>query len=112
MTPPGDEVRLRHMRDYARDAVQLSTGRTRQDLDADRIFAYAMTHLVEVIGEAAARISESTRNQHPEIPWRPIIGTRNRLIHGYDQIDRNILWDILQLDLPPLIAALEQIVGP
>ena len=104
-----DDIRLKHMLDYAREAVSLSEGRTRADLDCDRLYNLAMTRLIEVIGESAARLSEATRNAHPTIPWAQIIAARNRLIHGYDQINNDILWDIIDLDLRPLIIELEQI---
>ena len=70
-----------------------------------------MIRLVEVIGESAGRLSETTRQNHPQIPWSQIIAVRNRLIHGYDQINLDILWDIIDLDLRPLITDLQQIVG-
>ncbi len=71
----------------------------------------ALTHLLEIIGEAAARISEETQSRYPQIPWRQIIGLRNRLIHGYDVVDLDILWDIADQDLPSLIAELKAILG-
>lgn len=111
MTHHDDTVRLRHMLDSAREAVDLSQGRNRSDLDSDRLYNLAMVRLVEVVGEAGARVSEVLRKSHPQIPWSEIVGVRNRLIHGYDQVDYDILWDILQLDLPPLIQQLEQILA-
>ncbi len=63
------------------------------------------------MGEAATRVSEPYQLAHPEIPWRNIADTRNRLIHGYDDVNFNLLWDTIQLDLPPLIDQLEQIIG-
>jgi uncharacterized protein with HEPN domain len=110
MTSPNDATRLRHMLDYWREAVQHAQGRSRADLDADRLFELAMTHLLEVIGEAAARVSQATRDRYPQIPWSAIAGMRNRLIHGYDSVDFDILWDVVQRDLPGLIAELEKIV--
>jgi uncharacterized protein with HEPN domain len=106
-----DALRLQHMLDYAREAIVLSKGRIRADLDSDRLFNLAMTRLIEVIGESAARLSEESRQAHPQIPWTQIIAARNRLIHGYDQINFDILWDIIELDLPPLTAELERILG-
>jgi uncharacterized protein with HEPN domain len=108
MTRHDDDARLRHMLDYARKTVQLATGRARADLDADELFGLAMTRLLEVIGEAATRVGRITRDQHPQIPWLSIAGMRNRLIHGYDQVDFNVLWDAVQYDLPALIAELER----
>ena len=70
-----------------------------------------MTRLLEIVGEAAGRVSQATRDQHPQIVWPQIVGLRNRLIHGYDQVDCDILWLIVQTDLPKLIEELEQVLG-
>jgi uncharacterized protein with HEPN domain len=108
---PRDEISMRQMLDHAREAQQLASGKSRADLDADRLFNLAMTRLLEIVGEAAARVSEVTRDQYPQIVWSQIVGLRNRLIHGYDQVDCDILWLIVQNDLPKLVADLEHIVG-
>jgi uncharacterized protein with HEPN domain len=60
---------------------------SRGDLDSDRIRFLAILRLVEIAGDAASRVSESTRSVHPGIPWHELIGTRNRLVHGYDVVD-------------------------
>ena len=70
-----------------------------------------MTRLMEMIGEVAGRVSEEMRSQHIEIPWPQIVGLRNRLIHGYDNVNFDMLWRIVQVDLPPLITQLEKILG-
>lgn len=67
--------------------------------------------LVEIIGEAAARVSEDARARHPQIPWALIVGMRNRLIHGYNEVDRQVLWETVRTDLPALIAQLEQMLS-
>lgn len=105
-----DMVALRHMLDYAHTARRLANSRVRQDLDANEMLRLALTRAVEVIGEAASRVSPVRQQANPNIPWAQITGTRNRLIHGYDLVNLNILWDILTLDLPPLIAELERIL--
>lgn len=66
--------------------------RSRPDLDSDRQFGLAMTRLLEILGEAAARVSDTGRQRWPAIPWAKIVGLRNRLIHGYDKVDFDILW--------------------
>jgi len=66
--------------------------------------------LMEVVGEAAARVPDDFRDRHPEVPWRDVTDLRNRLIHGYDVVDFDILWTIIQEDLPPLIEQLQAIV--
>ncbi len=106
-----DLVRLRHMLDYSRKATGMVEGRTREDLDDDEMRALALTRAVEIIGEAAARVSEESQQSYSHIPWAEIVGLRNRIVHGYDSVDLNILWDIVAYDLPELIAALEEIVG-
>ncbi len=85
------------------------TGFSRSDLDTNDMLRYATIYLIEVIGESARRVSASTRTQYPQIPWSDIIGMRHRLAHGYDEIDLDLLWDTVMIDLPPLIAMLESI---
>ncbi len=94
------------MLDHAAEAVQLVRGHTREDLDTDRLLALAAARLLEIVGEAAGRVSRDFRERHDAIPWADIVGLRNRLIHGYDSVDHDILWDILTADLPPLVAHL------
>ncbi|MBI5115235.1 DUF86 domain-containing protein [Candidatus Poribacteria bacterium] len=110
MTKHADVIRYRHMLDYAKEAVSLSRGRMREDLDTDRTLNLSLTRLLEIIGEAASRVSKEERSNHPEIPWSQVVSMRNRLIHGYDSVDFDILWQIVTSDLPPLIVALESIL--
>ncbi len=112
MSRRDDSVAVRHMLDYARTARRLAAGRTREELDTDEMLQLALTRAVEVIGEAARRVSAEGRSQNAEIPWSKITGTRDRLIHGYDEVDLDVLWDIVVLNLPPLISQLERILEP
>jgi len=112
MSKHESHVRLRHMLDYAREALVLSRGKSRADLDTDRLLNLALTRLLEMIGEAANQVPREKQADYPELPWPQVIGLRNRLIHGYDIVDFDILWQIVTTDLPPLIAALEKIVPP
>lgn len=104
------ELRLRHMRDHGREALTLIAGRSREDLEHDRLLQLALVRLLEIIGEAAARTPEVTRAENPHIAWAQIVGLRNRLIHGYDSIDLDIVWTVLNQDLPRLTAQLEAIL--
>jgi uncharacterized protein with HEPN domain len=98
------------MLEYAREAIGLMRDKKRADLDTDRTLGLATLRCLEIIGEAASRVPESLRQQHPQIPWPQIIGTRNRLVHGYDLVDYDIIWSTITQDLPPLIAELEKIL--
>jgi uncharacterized protein with HEPN domain len=103
-------ITLRQMLDYAQKAVTLSRGKKRIDLDKDLTFNLALTRLVEIIGEAANRVPGEFQDNHPEIPWMEIIGMRNRLIHGYDEVDFDFLWNVVRNDLPSLIKQLNKIL--
>lgn len=103
-----DTVPLRHMLDHAREAVSMIAGKKRTDLGRERMLELSLVRLIEIIGEAAARVSREGRKRYPSIPWREVIGMRNRLVHGYDSVDLDVLWDTVELDLPPLIAQLEK----
>jgi len=106
-----DEVRLRHMLDAAREALGFAAGRSRADLDSDRMLVLSLVKSIEIVGEAASKVSEETRREHPTLPWIDIVGMRNRLIHAYYDVDLDRVWDTLNADLPPLVAELEKIVA-
>lgn len=97
---------LRQMRDHAHELLTLMHGRSRSDLDADRLLALAVVRLLEIIGEAATRVPVEERARRPAIPWSSIVGLRNRLIHGYDDVDYDIVWAIVSTDLAALVSRL------
>jgi len=111
MASPEDLVRLGHMLEHSREAVALVRGLTRRSLDEDRVMSLALVRLLEIVGEAAARVSAEERAKHPGIRWAAIVGLRNRLIHGYDSVDMDVLWRILTDDVPSLVASLQAIPG-
>ena len=108
--PKSDVIRLHHMLDATRKAVEFSKDRQRVDLDTEELLALGLVRLIEVIGEAASKIETDTHDLYPDIPWRSIIGARNRFIHGYDDVDLDIVWSIITNDLPPLAKQLEQAI--
>jgi len=110
MSMRDDAVSLKDMLDHASEAVELLGDMKREKLAKNRVLQLALTRLVEIIGEAANRISKATQQKYEDIPWAQIISMRNRLIHGYDVIDYDLLYDTVTADLPPLIAALERIL--
>lgn len=106
MSQHEDLVRLRHMLDAARQAVAFVEGKQRADLDRDLQLTLALTRLIEIIGEAAKGVSTGTRARL-QVPWRAIAGTRDRLVHAYFDVDLDQVWQIVTVDLPPLIATIE-----
>ncbi len=104
---PNDRIRLLHMLDAAREAISFASGRTAEDLANDRVLALALVKCIEIIGEAATKISVETRGGLDGIAWADIIGMRHRLIHAYFDIDIERVSDTIAADLPPLVARLE-----
>jgi uncharacterized protein with HEPN domain len=100
------------MLDAAREAVSFTQSRTRSDLNSDRMLTLSLVKCIEIIGEAAARVTKGSQRRYPEIPWTNIIAMRNRLIHAYFDIDLDRVWDTVTDDLPPLIASLQDILPP
>jgi uncharacterized protein with HEPN domain len=96
------------MLDAARFALGILRNRTRADLDRDLTLQLALVKLVEIVGEAASKVSPERRGMMPDVRWEDIIGMRHRLIHGYYDINRDILWQTANENLPPLIRRLEQ----
>jgi len=108
--PKDDWIRFQHMLESAREALEISRPHTRSDLDFDRLLLLGLLKLVEIIGEAASRIKPETRIRYPQIPWSDIIDMRNRVVHVYFDIDRDVVWDTVTKDLPPLVEELEKIL--
>jgi uncharacterized protein with HEPN domain len=111
MSQRDDRVALMQMLDFAVEAVTMGIGRTRADLERDRMFSLAIQHLVQNIGEAARRVSAETRSKCPGIQWDGMIGMRSRIAHGYDDVNFEIVWNVLTTDLPLLIAELRRILA-
>lgn len=97
---------------YARDARDFTAGMDKETFLYDHKSQYAVIRCFEVIGEAVKRLSDDIRKAHPNIPWSSMARMRDILIHAYDKVDLDEVWDTVQNDIPPLIAALEIIVPP
>jgi uncharacterized protein with HEPN domain len=106
-----DNVRIRHILDAAREAVAFSQGRSRADLGADRKLNLSLVRLLEIIGEASRGVSAQFQEAHPDLPWKSMAGMRDRLIHGYFDVNLDVVWETITDDLPSLIAKLEKIVA-
>ena len=106
-----DDTRLRHIRDAAREALSFLAGRSRADLGHDRMLYRAVLSCLAEIGEAASKLTPGAWGALPAVPWRQIVGMRNRLVHGYYEVDRDIVWQTVTTDLPPLVAALDELLA-
>ena len=105
-----DVSRLRHILEAAQKAVRYTKTRKRADLDTDELLALGLIRLLEIIGEAAWGISEDLRRKYPEIAWRQMSGMRNRLIHGYFDVNNDLVWETATIELPPLITRIKAVI--
>lgn len=110
--PKDDRLYFGHMLDMARKAVSKVEGISREDYDDNENLRLALTHLVQIIGEAARLVSPEGRAAHPDIPWREITGMRHKIVHDYLNVDEDVVWEVVTHDLPSLVAILEKIVPP
>jgi uncharacterized protein with HEPN domain len=110
--PKDDSVYLGHMLDAASRIAARVQGRSRAEYDASEDLPIVLAFLIQTIGEAAARVSQDARNRHPEIPWKQIVGMRNRIVHDYMNIDADIVWEVATRNVPSLITQLSSIVPP
>jgi uncharacterized protein with HEPN domain len=110
LTRRDDTVPMRHMLDHAREAIEFGGGKSPEEIEADRMLNLSLLQLLQIIGEAAHRVSQETRAKYPMIPRQKAIDMRNRLIDGYDTIDRRIVRDVIRDDLPPLVIELERVL--
>jgi uncharacterized protein with HEPN domain len=94
---------VRRIRDIVR-------GRTREAFEADEVRQLALLHLIQMLGEAASRTSAAFREAHPELPWGQMVGMRNRIVHGYEHVDPDMVWRVATEDVEPVLAALERIL--
>lgn len=106
-----DRLTLGQMLDTVRRIRAMIRGQTREALAADEVRQLALLHLIQVLGEAASRASAAFRDAHPELPWGQMVGMRNRIVHGYDHVDPDIVWRVATDDVEPVLAALERIAA-
>lgn len=109
--PKDDRIKALHALEAAEKAVAFLEGLEREDLDRDEKLSLAVVRLLEIVGEAAAQTEATFREAHPDVPWRRMVALRNRLIHGYFDINLNVVWDTVKTDFPPMVAALQNILN-
>lgn len=105
-----DTLYFGHMLDMARKACAKTRSIGREDYDADENLRLALAHLIQVIGEAARRVSTEGREAHPEIPWREVTGIRHKIVHDYMDLNEDVIWEVVMRDLPAPVAQLERFV--
>jgi uncharacterized protein with HEPN domain len=92
------------MPEHALEAMEITRGKSSKDIESDRVLSLALVRLLEITGEAATRVKDTTKRDTPQIPRAEIVGLRNRLIHGYDSADMSIVCEILTSDVPKLVS--------
>ena len=102
---------LEQMREFATKAHALTSGRFVEQLAADDMLRGALERYVSLVGEAATRLDRSFHDRHPQIPWHRIVGMRNILVHGYDVVDDQVLWDTARLRTTELIAEIDRVLS-
>jgi uncharacterized protein with HEPN domain len=96
----------------AQAILRHTSGKSRDDYEREEIVRHAVERNIEIIGEAARRLPSEFRDQHPQLPWRAIMGTRHILAHDYDEVDNEIVWRIVTDHIPPLIEQLRALLPP
>src|SRR5581483_6529068 len=105
-----DWIYVGHMLEMSRKAVQAVQDRTREEYDRGDVLIMALAHFVQVVGEAARKVSNEFQERNSQIPWHQIIGMRHRIVHDYMNVDEDVLWEVVKHDLPALIQDLDKIV--
>lgn len=111
MSQRDDLVYVGHMVDIANKAIEFVQGLTREDFDNNELLRLSLTHLLQVIGEAARRVSPEFRAAFPQIDWKAIVGMRSKVVHDYLNVDEDIVWDTVINELPSLVNELEIILN-
>ena len=108
--PRRDRLRLQHMLDACDALMEFVSGRKEEDLLTDKMLLAAVSRQIEIIGEAASMLTIELRAQHPNVPWKQIIGMRHKIIHEYFAVQTETVWDVTQNDVPVLREQLAAII--
>jgi Uncharacterized conserved protein len=104
-----DRIRLRHMIEAAEAALGFIAGRSLEEFRSDKMIQFAVARAIEILGEAASKMTAAGRASQPALPWQAMVGMRNRLIHAYFDVDAEVVWKTVSEELPPLLVALHGI---
>ena len=105
-----DWIYVAHMLDMCNQAQDLVGRKTREEYDLDLALRLALAHLIQIIGEAAQHVKPEFRQIYSKIPWHEVIGMRHRIVHDYMNIDEDVIWQVVQKDLPQLSNELKNII--
>ena len=105
-----DRIRLLHMTEAAQAALKFVAGKQKADLQSDQMLLFAVVRAIEILGEAANKVSEDLQSANSSIPWRAMVGMRNRLVHAYFDIDTEMVWKTLQSEIPELLSTLQALL--
>lgn len=106
-----DIIRLYHIRDAAKEVLMFAAQTSKELLPVNRHYLLAIVKSLEMIGEAAGKVSPEVQKLGPQIPWRSMIGMRNRLIHSYFDINLEILWQTVENDVPTVLEQVEKLIA-
>lgn len=112
MSAQDDKTRLSHIKEAAQKIIKYTDEKTQSDFENDEVLQLAIVRLIEIVGEAAARLSNDLKVNNEEIPWQAIIGMRNRLVHAYFAIDYDVVWQTVQEAIPELLTKIEALELP
>ncbi len=101
---------FKHIFDACKEILEFTNNSSKIQFENNKILVYAVVHLIEIIGEAASSVTSELKQKYSKIPWKHIIGMRNRLIHGYFDIDLDIVWQTIKNDIPNLLREIENII--
>jgi uncharacterized protein with HEPN domain len=110
MSAHDPKATLRQLQDAARHAQAICAGKTLEELLNDWQATAALERFIEIVGETVKRLPAELRDRYPAVPWKEIVGTRDHLSHGYDDVDYQVLWDAVNNDMPKLLATVEQMM--
>ncbi|CAM8633859.1 COG2361 Uncharacterized conserved protein [Comamonadaceae bacterium] len=105
-----DRIRLLHMTEAAQTALKFVAGKQKADLQTDQMLLFAVVRAIEILGEAANKVSEDLQSANSSIPWRAMVGMRNRLVHAYFDVDTEMVWKTLQSEIPELLSTLQALL--
>ena len=108
--PPEDIIRIRHMIEAAEIALRFISGRTRTDIETNELLRFALVQAVQMMGDAASKVTPETRSAVSSVPWADIVFMRNRLVHGYFDINPDIVWETATKDIPDVLPLLRSLL--